>query len=350
MGARRSPARPMVMAPATATWHVAPAPRARTSSATAALSTGGSVLGMATTAVNPPSAAARAPVSTVSASSAPGWRRWVCRSTRPGATRQPPASSTVAPRGHRRTRAATSTTSPPSHHDVGHAARPRRRRRCRPGSRRGASARSRPAPRLVGSGTDDGPEGRGRRVRPGRRARSHLPCPSSMKSTAMRTATPLDTWRSTSDCGRSATSSAISTPRFIGPGCMTRASSPSSGGAPRRQPVPGAVLAHRGQEGAGAALGLQAQQVAARRPAGAPRRGRTTPWRPATPRATAAGGCPAPPGSPRHRARRGRGPASAPPGCGGRRPRWRTRRPAKHSTPASSSGRPARSASTWRIV
>ena len=60
MGARRSPARPTVMAPATATWHMAPAPSARTSRATAALSIGGSVLGMATTAVNPPSAAARA--------------------------------------------------------------------------------------------------------------------------------------------------------------------------------------------------------------------------------------------------------------------------------------------------
>ena len=72
IGARRSPARPMVMAPATATRHMAPSPSDSTSSATAALSTGGSVLGMATTAVNPPRAAARAPVSTVSASSAPG--------------------------------------------------------------------------------------------------------------------------------------------------------------------------------------------------------------------------------------------------------------------------------------
>ncbi len=106
MGARCSPARPMVMAPATATWHIAPVPSESTSSATAALSTGGSVLGMATTAVNPPSAAARAPLSTVSASSAPGWRRWVCRSTSPGATRHPPASSTVAPRG--------TDTSPPT--------------------------------------------------------------------------------------------------------------------------------------------------------------------------------------------------------------------------------------------
>ena len=52
----------------------------------------GSVFGMATTQVKPPRAAARLPVSTVSASSRPGWRRWACRSTRPGATTQPPAS------------------------------------------------------------------------------------------------------------------------------------------------------------------------------------------------------------------------------------------------------------------
>src|SRR5690606_3297927 len=53
---------------------------------------------------------------------------------------------------------------------------------------------------------------------------------SSASSTAIRTATPLATWRSTSDCGPSATSSLISTPRFIGPGCRTTAS-----GAARRR-------------------------------------------------------------------------------------------------------------------
>ncbi len=37
----------------------------------------------------------------------------------------------------------------------------------------------------------------------------------------MRTATPLRTWAVTTLAGSSATSAAISTPRFIGPGCMT---------------------------------------------------------------------------------------------------------------------------------
>ena len=40
----------------------------------------------------------------------------------------------------------------------------------------------------------------------------------------MRTATPLRTWSRITDCGPSATSEAISMPRFIGCGCMTMAS------------------------------------------------------------------------------------------------------------------------------
>ena len=40
----------------------------------------------------------------------------------------------------------------------------------------------------------------------------------------MRTATPLATWFVITALGRSATSGAISTPRFIGPGCMISAS------------------------------------------------------------------------------------------------------------------------------
>ena len=46
----------------------------------------------------------------------------------------------------------------------------------------------------------------------------------------MRTATPLRTWSRITDCGPSATSEAISMPRFIGCGCMTMAS-----GARQRQ-------------------------------------------------------------------------------------------------------------------
>ena len=37
----------------------------------------------------------------------------------------------------------------------------------------------------------------------------------------MRTATPLRTWSMITERGRSATSALISTPRFIGPGCIT---------------------------------------------------------------------------------------------------------------------------------
>jgi len=43
-------------------------------------------------------------------------------------------------------------------------------------------------------------------------------------STAMRTATPISTCSRISDCAPSATMESISTPRFIGPGCMTSAS------------------------------------------------------------------------------------------------------------------------------
>ena len=57
--------------------------RARTRSSTSE-SCAGSVFGIATIAVNPPSAAARLPVSIVSASSRPGSRRWTWRSTKPG--------------------------------------------------------------------------------------------------------------------------------------------------------------------------------------------------------------------------------------------------------------------------
>ena len=48
---------------------------------------------------------------------------------------------------------------------------------------------------------------------------------ASASSTAMRTATPISTWsRIRLRSGSSATALSISTPRFIGPGCMTSAS------------------------------------------------------------------------------------------------------------------------------
>ena len=46
----------------------------------------------------------------------------------------------------------------------------------------------------------------------------------SASSTAMRTATPISTCSRISDCAPSATMESISTPRFIGPGCITSAS------------------------------------------------------------------------------------------------------------------------------
>ena len=52
--------------------------------------------------------------------------------------------------------------------------------------------------------------------------------PSSRYSTAIRTLTPLATCSTIVDRGESATSAAISTPRFIGPGCITMACSGSS--------------------------------------------------------------------------------------------------------------------------
>ena len=51
IGASSSPLRPRVMAPATRTSQIEPAPSSSTSRTTPALSMGGSVLGMATTAV-----------------------------------------------------------------------------------------------------------------------------------------------------------------------------------------------------------------------------------------------------------------------------------------------------------
>src|SRR5437879_1857747 len=63
------------------------------------LSVTGSVFGIAQIAVNPPAAAARAPLATVSSSSLPGSRRCTCRSTRPGVTTLPFTLRTTAPSG-----------------------------------------------------------------------------------------------------------------------------------------------------------------------------------------------------------------------------------------------------------
>ena len=65
----------------------------------------------------------RVPVSTVSASSRPGSRRWVCRSTRPGSATRPSASTTSAPRpGQRRPAAPISAIRPVGQEQVGRVA------------------------------------------------------------------------------------------------------------------------------------------------------------------------------------------------------------------------------------
>ena len=74
----------------------AAAARSRIERVTEALSFTGRVLGMGQTAVKPPRAAARVPVSMVSEFSPPGSRRWQCRSMKPGATTSPVASSVSA--------------------------------------------------------------------------------------------------------------------------------------------------------------------------------------------------------------------------------------------------------------
>src|SRR5258708_21873842 len=64
---------------------------------TETLSFTGRVLGIGQTAVNPPRAAARVPVSIVSEDSPPGSRRWQCKSMKPGATIRFAASKISAP-------------------------------------------------------------------------------------------------------------------------------------------------------------------------------------------------------------------------------------------------------------
>src|ERR1700722_16340481 len=97
ISARASPLLPTDAAPIgqtrTMPWAAA---RSTIPRVTDALSFTGSVLGMQQTAVKPPRAAERVPVSIVSDISWPGSRRWQCRSINPGATIRPLASKTSA--------------------------------------------------------------------------------------------------------------------------------------------------------------------------------------------------------------------------------------------------------------
>ena len=88
------------------------------------------------------------------------------------------------------------------------------------------------------------------------------PEPSSDHRTAMRTATPFATCSVMIDAGPSATSAAISTPRFIGPGCMTTRVGLEPRGALGGQPVAASCTrAATGSSAAPEALALDAQQV-----------------------------------------------------------------------------------------
>ena len=76
----------------------------------------------------------------------------------------------------------------------------------------------------------------------------------------MRIGTPLLTCRSTTACGESTTRESISTPRFIGPGCMISVSGCKSRRAFDREAVGEGEFVEAGDEGAGTALALEAQE------------------------------------------------------------------------------------------
>src|SRR5688572_28990289 len=86
MGASSSPAMPLVIAPETNTFtQPSAAALSCTHATTLGLSIDGEVLGMHTTLVNPPAAAAFVPVAIVSFADWPGSRRCTWRSINPGA-------------------------------------------------------------------------------------------------------------------------------------------------------------------------------------------------------------------------------------------------------------------------
>ena len=191
------------------------------------------MFGIAQTVVNPPWAAAASPLATVSASSLPGSRRWAWRSMKPGATTTPsgPTPSASAPDSQ-----VTLARGPVLDDDLaGSLATRRRVDQPRPADRRGrAPDRSRgPRRRCV---------------------------PASRYSSAIRTATPLVTWSVITDWAPAATSAAISTPSFIGPGCMTRAPGRASARRSRGQPVAGRVFAQRRQQPGRHPLALDPQR------------------------------------------------------------------------------------------
>ena len=188
MSASSSPFDPFDTAPIGYT-RARPASRAlaRISAVTLALSFTGVVFGMHATAVKPPATADAVPVATVSLCSCPGSRRCTCMSMRPGHDDE--AGRNVDDRGAVRPADRVPTCGDPVavDQDVERAVDP------------------------VGR-IDDAPA-----LKQLLHVRLRRPAGSS---TAIRTATPLATWSRITEYGPSATSEAISTPRFIGPGCM----------------------------------------------------------------------------------------------------------------------------------
>ena len=84
--------------------------------------------------------------------------------------------------------------------------------------------------------------------------------PASRYSSAIRIATPFVTWSVMTDWAPAATSGAISTPSFIGPGCITSAPGLRDRQSRGGQPVACRVLAQRRQQPGRHPLALDAQR------------------------------------------------------------------------------------------
>ena len=197
------------------------------------------------------------PVSTVSASSRPGWRRWVCRSTRPGADE---ATRGVEHRGAgRASRSARRTTARrrrrPADAPVVDAARPVDDRRHRD---RRSPASGPPADRqLTATRSTPRPEEEEQHGHPHRHAVGHLPGDHRAGQVG-HVGGDLD-------------------PADHRPGVGDHGVVGQSRARPAVSPQPAVYSRSDGHERPAPPLGLQPQQVARRRPRAGPRRGRGTP-------------------------------------------------------------------------
>ena len=135
-----------------------------------------------------------------------------------------------------------------------------RRARTRP-SRSGPTAAMRPSSPTATSATA-GCRSRRSRGRPSARAQpTVVSCAEQPEQDRHAHGDAVATCSVITERGRSATSAAISTPRFIGPGCMTNACSGRRANRLRSRPEPRAVLAQRREQRLGLALELHAQEV-----------------------------------------------------------------------------------------